>query len=215
MKTVIFRGGRGRRDDVVVRARHSGPTHAEAIVPERARTGRLELRLKRGRRVITPRIAVEPAPQAATAVLPPGSFVFPIRGKHDLGQSATNNFGGARNHKGQDMFARCGTPLVVAEGGTVRVAKNEGAAGNHAVITGATTGRDYVYMHMRDAAKVQAGGQVAAGQPLGLVGESGNANGCHLHFELWSAPGWYAGGAATDPLDDVKAWDSQDPAHEH
>ena len=45
--------------------------------------------------------------------------IFPIRGRHDLGQSATNEFGGGRGHQGQDMFAACGTPLVAAQAGRV------------------------------------------------------------------------------------------------
>jgi len=46
------------------------------------------------------------------------------------------------------------------------------------------------------------------GQAIGNVGDTGDAHGCHLHFELWSAPGWYTGGAAVDPLAFLKAWDA-------
>jgi murein DD-endopeptidase MepM/ murein hydrolase activator NlpD len=41
------------------------------------------------------------------------------------------------------------------------------------------------------------------------VGDTGNASGCHLHFELWSAPGWYAGGEPFDPLPRLQRWDAQ------
>jgi hypothetical protein len=40
--------------------------------------------------------------------------LFPIRGRRNLGYTDTNNFGGGRGHKGQDMFARCGTRLAAA-----------------------------------------------------------------------------------------------------
>ena len=41
----------------------------------------------------------------------------------------------------------------------------------------------------------------------GEVGDTGNARGCHLHFEEWTAPGWYDGGRPFDPLPDLKRWD--------
>jgi murein DD-endopeptidase MepM/ murein hydrolase activator NlpD len=41
------------------------------------------------------------------------------------------------------------------------------------------------------------------------VGDTGNAWGCHLHFELWTAPGWYAGGEPFDPLPRLQRWDAQ------
>jgi murein DD-endopeptidase MepM/ murein hydrolase activator NlpD len=133
--------------------------------------------------------------------------IFPIRGKHDLGQSDTNNFGGGRGHKGQDMFARCGTPIVAARGGRVKFAGFEGRAGNYAVIT-RDDGQSYVYMHMRRAPLVKTGQTVFTGQPVGEVGETGRASGCHLHFELWTPPGWYEGGEAIDPLPELQRWDA-------
>jgi len=45
-------------------------------------------------------------------------------------------------------------------------------------------------------------------QAIGNVGATGDANGCHQHFELWSAPGWYTGCAAVDPRVLLKAWDA-------
>ena len=42
---------------------------------------------------------------------------------------------------------------------------------------------------------VRTGQRVFTGQALGEVGDTGRASGCHLHFELWSAPGWYQGGS--------------------
>ena len=134
--------------------------------------------------------------------------VFPIRGKHDFGYGATNNFGGARGHKGQDMFAACGTRLAAARGGTVEYAGYHSAAGNYLVIDGKGTEVDYVYMHLLKPALVRTGDRVFTGQAIGQVGETGRATGCHLHFELWSGPGWYTGGEAYDPLPSLKAWDA-------
>ncbi len=136
--------------------------------------------------------------------------VFPIQGAHDLGQSATNGFGGDRGHEGQDVAAACGTPLVAAGGGTVRAAGYHGASGNYVVIDGDGTGLGYVYMHMLRAPLVRVGQRVRTGDPIGQVGETGRATGCHLHFELWSAPGWRAGGQPFDPLPYLRAWGSAD-----
>lgn len=82
--------------------------------------------------------------------------LFPIRGRHDLGRSATNGFGGGRGHKGQDMFARCGTPLAAANPGRIIAARYEARAGNYAVIR-RSDGQSYVYMHMKAPSLVRVG----------------------------------------------------------
>jgi murein DD-endopeptidase MepM/ murein hydrolase activator NlpD len=143
----------------------------------------------------------------------PGAFTFlrhkfPIRGAHDYGEFAAS-FGGGRGHQGQDVFAKCGTPLVAARGGVVKHKATHSRAGNYVVIDGQATGTDYVYMHLRDAALVSRGDRVRTGQRIGYVGDTGRASGCHLHFELWDSPGWYTGGSPFDPLPSLKAWDAQ------
>jgi murein DD-endopeptidase MepM/ murein hydrolase activator NlpD len=153
--------------------------------------------------------AVAPALRAASD--PDSSFAFardrfPILGPHKFG-TGTAAFGGARNHQGQDTFAACGTPLVAAHGGTVKFSGYHSAAGYYVVIDNAGVGTDYVYMHMRSAASVEQGDKVRTGRRIGAVGDSGDADGCHLHFEIWTAPGWYTGGHPIDPLPSLKAWD--------
>ena len=39
-------------------------------------------------------------------------------------------------------------------------------------------------------------------------GSPATPQGCHLHFEIWSAPGWYDGGKPFDPLPQLQAWDA-------
>jgi murein DD-endopeptidase MepM/ murein hydrolase activator NlpD len=140
-----------------------------------------------------------------------GAFVllrhaFPVQGPHGFGGPVAR-FGGARRHQGQDVFAACGTPLVAARGGVVKHTAFEAAAGNYVVIDGERTGTDYAYMHLRDPALVEEGERVRTGQLIGAVGETGHADGCHLHLELWSKPGWYSGGAPFDPLPSLLDWD--------
>jgi hypothetical protein len=137
--------------------------------------------------------------------------IFPIRGKHDFGGGEAR-FGAGRAghiHQGQDTFAACGTPLVAARGGKVKFRGSESDAGNYIVIDGAGTGTDYVYMHLKDPALAKKGETVYTGQPIGEVGDTGDAVGCHLHMELWKAPGWYTGGEPLDPLPSLQRWDKQ------
>ena len=82
----------------------------------------------------------------------------------------------------------------------------QGAAGNYVVVN-TPDGGSYAYMHLRDEALVVKGDRVYAGQRLGVVGATGHASGCHLHFELWTAPGWYQGGRPVDPLPSLARWD--------
>jgi murein DD-endopeptidase MepM/ murein hydrolase activator NlpD len=135
--------------------------------------------------------------------------VFPIRGAHAYGGGA-GRFGAGRSghtHQGQDVFAKCGTPLVAARGGTIKYAGYQGLAGNYVVIDGANAGEDYAYMHLAQPSPFRTGDRVYTGQAIGVVGDTGDAQGCHLHFELWSAPGWYEGGHPFDPLASLEAWD--------
>jgi len=136
--------------------------------------------------------------------------IFPVRGRHDFGDEGAR-FGSGRaghSHQGHDVFAKCGTPMVAARGGTVKFKQFHAAAGNYLVIDGAATDVDYAYMHLAEPSPFSTGDRVYTGQRIGSVGETGNARGCHLHFELWSGPGWYDGGRPFDPLPALQAWDS-------
>src|SRR3954454_1621291 len=146
------------------------------------------------------------APPAAASFLYLG-HVLPVRGPHTYG----DGFGVPRNghtHQAVDVMANCGVPLVAPRGGVVKYKGTHAAAGNYLVIDGVQTGIDNTYMHLRDASPLKKGDTVLTGQPIGFVGRTGDATACHLHFEEWSAPGWYTGGHAVDPLPDLKAWDA-------
>jgi murein DD-endopeptidase MepM/ murein hydrolase activator NlpD len=137
-------------------------------------------------------------------------YAFPILGDHEYGMSA-GRFGAGRSghtHQGQDVMAACGTPLVAARGGIVQYSGYQGAAGNYVVIDGRGTAYDFMYAHLAEPSPLATGDTVRTGQPIGIVGETGDAQGCHLHFEMWEAPGWYEGGSPFDPLPYLQKWDA-------
>jgi murein DD-endopeptidase MepM/ murein hydrolase activator NlpD len=129
--------------------------------------------------------------------------IFPLRGKHYYG----DGLGAGRGHQGQDVFAKCGTKIVAARGGTVQTNAFQSAAGYYVVIDGKKTGEDYVYMHMEKKGRPKEGTRVKTGEMIGRESDTGDATGCHLHFELWSAPGWYEGGHVLNPTKPLKKWD--------
>ncbi|MBM3666351.1 MAG: hypothetical protein FJW90_02530 [Actinobacteria bacterium] len=135
---------------------------------------------------------------------------FPVPGPHGYG-GAASRFGASRTghtHQGQDMSAACGERLYVVEGGTVTTkAYQASGAGHYVVIHGAATGSDYVYMHMPKPTWAAKGQTVFTAQQIGKVGTTGSSTGCHLHFERWTAPGWYVGGRPYDPLSELLYWD--------
>ena len=143
----------------------------------------------------------------ATGRAAPSSFaaeaaaddVFPIRGGREWGRGLSSG------HKGIDLLAACGTPMVTPEGGRVVHADSEGSAGNYLVVR-APDGKDHVFMRLARPAKAKVGDRLERGDRIGSVGRTGNASTCHLHFEIWTAPGWYDGGAPRDPKPDLDRW---------
>lgn len=93
----------------------------------------------------------------------------------------------ADSHAGIDIASNDGLPIVAAAAGTVTervVNYGNYGYGNYVVIQHAN-GYRTLYAHMKDASDVALHSTVAAGQTLGKVGNTGNSNGPHLHFELW------------------------------
>jgi murein DD-endopeptidase MepM/ murein hydrolase activator NlpD len=143
-------------------------------------------------------------------------YAFPILGAHEFSLDG-GRFGAARSghtHQGQDVMAACGTPLVAARGGVVpnaafvQYADYEANAGNYVVIDGKGTPNDFMYAHLAEPSPLQVGETVRTGQPIGIVGDTGDATACHLHFEMWGTPGWYEGGSPFDPLPYLEKWDA-------
>jgi murein DD-endopeptidase MepM/ murein hydrolase activator NlpD len=169
-------------------------------------TGRPNLQTLRAMKLkFAETIAAQMAAKQRTAT-PIAGYVFPIQGPWHYGDPGTffGDRGGA--HQGIDLFASCGTPLVAASAGKVKTVGWDDRGGNYVVFTGTPSGEDQVFMHMKAPTPLKEGDAVSAGSPVGEVGDTGNAEGCHLHLEIWTAPGYYTGGKPRDPKPDVAAW---------
>jgi murein DD-endopeptidase MepM/ murein hydrolase activator NlpD len=189
---IVFKGV---SKPVVATYKSRTSTSVEVVVPSEATSGRPRVVSETGLRS-------NPTPQLL-AVVPATALpvqVFPIRGPFQLWAG----MGDGRGHQGVDLGARCGTPLVAIAAGTVTKSAYHGRAGNYAIIDLDHADQDLAYMHMTAPTPLRVGQPVSAGQVIGTVGDSGNASGCHLHFELWEGE-YYGGGSPIDPMPFLRA----------
>jgi hypothetical protein len=103
-------------------------------------------------------------------------------------------------HLGNDLFGRRGTPIVAARGGTVIDIANTSIGGRNVTIRD-DCGWHYYYAHLDAVAgSLRVGQRVAAGTPVGTLGDTGSARGTtpHLHFSVF--PGRYSAGIDPFPL---------------
>jgi murein DD-endopeptidase MepM/ murein hydrolase activator NlpD len=92
------------------------------------------------------------------------------------------------SHRGIDIFAPAGTAVLAVDDGEARA--GEDPKGGHVVFLKARNGASFYFAHLRDFAGTFPR-TVRAGERIGSVGTSGNAQGKdpHLHFEVRPAPG--------------------------
>jgi hypothetical protein len=145
-------------------------------------------------------------------------IVFPVLGAAHY----TDDFGQPRAggpHQGIDIMAAKRSLALAAEAGKIKFWTTSATAGCMLYLYGAS-GTTYDYIHLNNdltrandnrgkcvpgtayATGLKDGSKVAAGQPVGFVGDSGDANGIHAHLHFEVHPG---GKAATDPFPYLKA----------
>ena len=139
------------------------------------------------------------AASASAAPLKVPRLIFPVVG----GASYIDDFGAPRPggpHQGNDLMAARHTPAVAVEPGTVKMSASAGCM----LYLHGDSGTTYLYIHLNNdlganndnagkcvpgtayAPGLKDGLHVGAGQLVGYVGDSGDANGIHphLHFEV-------------------------------
>ncbi len=95
---------------------------------------------------------------------------------------------GGRRHRGTDLLAQMGVPLLAIEDGTFE-RNTVGSLGGLSVYLIGNSGARYYYAHLDEVEVMQEGQRVYAGQQIGTVGDSGNAKGSpHLHMQ-WAPNG--------------------------
>jgi hypothetical protein len=159
---------------------------------------------------------VEPSPHPKSKPKPPPPkrkrIVFPVLGTVEF----SDDFGAPRPqgpHQGIDILAPRHALALAAEAGTVRFYTGSGRAGCMLYLDG-RSGTTYLYIHLNNDLTdgndnrgrcvngvafprgLHSGDRVAAGQPVGFVGDSGDANGVHPHLHFERHPN---GGRATNP----------------
>ena len=144
-------------------------------------------------------------------------LIFPVVGE----TTYFDDFGAPRaggSHQANDLLAERHAPAVAVEAGTVKFWTTSWAAGCMLYLYG-KSGTTYLYIHLNNdltakndnrgkcvagtayAPGLKSGAKVAAGELIGYVGDSGDANGIHphLHFEIHPNDG-----AAVDPYPYLK-----------
>jgi hypothetical protein len=165
-------------------------------------------------------VAVVAAAVAGTAgaAKAPARILFPVVGPVQY----SDDFGAARaqgRHEGIDILAPRKALAVAAEAGKVKFWTTSASAGCMLYLYGAS-GTTYLYIHLNNdlgsgndnrgkcvagtayATGLKSGARVAAGQVVGYVGDSGDANGIHPHLHFEVHPG---GKVAVDPYPYLQA----------
>ena len=161
-------------------------------------------------------LVIDPPPPPKVKPKPPPPMqkriVFPVLGTVEF----SDDFGAPRaqgSHQGIDILAPRHALALAAEPGRVRFYTGSSRAGCMLYLDG-RSGTTYLYIHLNNDLTegndnrgrcvngvafprgLRSGDRVAAGQPVGFVGDSGDANGVHPHLHFERHP---SGGRATNP----------------
>jgi len=159
----------------------SAPEHARRLSVDPLRDGtyilRVQPELLRSARY-TVRVTVD------------ASLSFPVAERTTRAIQSTfgvDRDAGRRSHRGVDIFATRGTPVLAASDGVVTRANTTEVGGNVVWVSDASRNLRLYYAHL-DTHTVERGQRVKAGDQLGTVGNTGNAitTPPHLHFGVYA-----------------------------
>jgi murein DD-endopeptidase MepM/ murein hydrolase activator NlpD len=163
----------------------------------------------------TPTLPLSKEPAALTGYRWPIQRKARLTGFYDYRDTGFLAIDGRRIHEGLDMASFCGDNIRAAHDGVVLAAgrrfadhtgfsepmdafyarlERQGRMGDLPIVVVIDDGNGYrsVYVHLQQV-NVKVGRRVKAGDVIGYEGDTGNASGCHLHYELIRMDGpWMA-----------------------
>ena len=161
--------------------------------------------------VVAPTGAVPSLPPTMLPPLGELGYAFPVYGA----QSVADTFGAARPdvsggwHHGDDIFAPLGTPVLAVAHGVVFSVGWEKLGGRRLWLRD-DRGNEFYYAHLSAYSPLAVDGAIVdAGDVLGFVGNTGDAEGTpyHLHFEIHPVGLLDLGyDGAVDPTSYLRTW---------
>jgi hypothetical protein len=160
------------------------------------------------------------SPPSPTAPPPPdlqpqltaNGYVFPVYGPSSFSDDFRAGRADTGWHHGNDVFAPEGAPILAVAEGTLFLVGWNSLGGNRLWLRD-MQGNEFYYAHLSAYSPLAAEGQhVEAGDVIGFVGDTGDAEGTppHLHFEIHPVELlWMGYDGVIDPYSYLLAWRRQ------
>jgi hypothetical protein len=148
-------------------------------------------------------------PQFVTPPLDAGPYIFPVYGPSSFGDTYGADRADVTYHHGDDIVGELGQPLLAVTNGTVFSVGWNRVGGNRLWLRD-HQGNLFYYAHLAAfSTSVRNGARVNAGEVIGFMGNTGDAEGAvtHLHFEVHPVSLIYLGyDGAVDPTTYLQSW---------
>jgi murein DD-endopeptidase MepM/ murein hydrolase activator NlpD len=148
-------------------------------------------------------------PQLVTPPLGAGTYVFPVYGVSSYVDTYGTDRPDVNYHHGDDIFGELGQPLLAVADGTVFSIGWNRLGGNRLWLRD-HQGNLFYYAHLAAfSISTRNGAHVNAGEVIGFMGNTGDAEGTstHLHFEVHPVSLLYLGyDGAVDPTTYLQSW---------